>query len=507
MRGLALAMILLGPGACDGPGAKKKTAPLPPPPPPTTAQPKVPFDANTDWFKDARYGLFVHFIPGMNDITATSSADWNSKVNAFDVNAFADQVVATGAKYVVMTLGQDSGYYCSPNAAYDWYVGAGKTSTRDLPAEVLAALGDRGIKLMLYVGADAPSDDPAIALALGVTTISSDGFDYVLTPTLRTRWSQVIREWSDRYGSGVAGWLFDGAYAQVGFDASYASAFAAAARDGNPSSIVGFDPAPDADVQTYPQFDPEDFTAGEMNLVDPATYQYPLSRWTDHATQWHALSFLGPTWGNPSSTPVDGEIRDPLDGLVVKNYINDVNARGGVVTFDMAVFKNGSLAANQLDLMAGVKQSLRVSRTVPHIDRSVTATSEQSGYEGQRAIDNDLGTMWQTRFDPIVDPLPQSITYALGGTYPITAFRYLPRRDQSVSMNGNITGYNLYGSLDGVTFTLLSSGVWADDGAEKTIELSAVPTAFVKLEVTAGHGGSASAANINVEYESPPGAP
>src|SRR5665647_2751384 len=58
----------------------------------------------TDWFHDSKYGLFVHYL-------FSSEADFAS----FNAEAFAAAVNETGAKYAVMTLGQNSGYFCSPN--------------------------------------------------------------------------------------------------------------------------------------------------------------------------------------------------------------------------------------------------------------------------------------------------------------------------------------------------------------------------------------------------------
>lgn len=59
------------------------------------------------WFKAAKYGAFVHFLP--------SGAEYQKTVDGFDVEAFADRMVQAGAAYVFLSLGQNSGYYCSPN--------------------------------------------------------------------------------------------------------------------------------------------------------------------------------------------------------------------------------------------------------------------------------------------------------------------------------------------------------------------------------------------------------
>ena len=63
---------------------------------------------NTDWFKNARYGVFMHFLP--------SNPEGFALVDQFDVKSLANQLETMGAKYFVITLGQNSGYLNSPNA-------------------------------------------------------------------------------------------------------------------------------------------------------------------------------------------------------------------------------------------------------------------------------------------------------------------------------------------------------------------------------------------------------
>ena len=74
-----------------------------------------PYNQNTDWFKDAKYGLFVQWLYGDNDI----KGNWDALVNGFDVNAFANQVEQTGAKYVTFTIGQGHKEWVAPSTIYD----------------------------------------------------------------------------------------------------------------------------------------------------------------------------------------------------------------------------------------------------------------------------------------------------------------------------------------------------------------------------------------------------
>src|SRR5207248_7583966 len=113
------------------------------------------------WFKAAKYGVFVHFLP--------SGPGYQKEVDAFDVESFGDQMGRAGAAYVFLTLGQNSGYYCSPNKTYEAYLRCkpnARCSRRDLPMELADALARRKIRLMLYLPSRAPQHDKAAMAGL-----------------------------------------------------------------------------------------------------------------------------------------------------------------------------------------------------------------------------------------------------------------------------------------------------------------------------------------------------
>ena len=140
-----------------------------------------------------------------------------------------------------------------------------------------------------------------------------------------------------------------------------------------------------------------------------------------------------------------------------------------------------------------------VRDSIPQSQMTATATSEENAYtwgnnEASMAIDGNLDTIWHTKWDGS-DVLPQSITLNLGGTYNIDTIAYLPRQTGG---NGIITGYNVYVSTNGVDFAKVASGTWANDTKEKFATFTPTNASYVKLEATAGVGGYASAAEINV---------
>ena len=121
--------------------------------------------ANTDWFQEQKWGVFVHYLT-----SAEMSADeWNAQVDTFDVGGLADELEAAGASFIFLTLGQNSGHYCAPNATYDRIAGIdpSKCSRRDLVADLYDELHPRGIELLVYLPSGAPAADEQAYQAFG----------------------------------------------------------------------------------------------------------------------------------------------------------------------------------------------------------------------------------------------------------------------------------------------------------------------------------------------------
>ena len=294
---------------------------------------------HTDWFRDAKYGVFMHFLP--------ADAKGLALVEQFDVQALANQLEQTGAKYFVLTLGQNSGFFNSPNAAYDRYTGYApgeRCASRDLPLELSRALQLKGIRLMLYLPCQVPNEDARAQKAFG---LRQGRADQPIDLAFANKWAEVIREWSERYGDQVSGWWFDGAYDHVRFNEAIAEVYARAVKRGNPRAIVTFNPG----VKVIRHTQAEDYTAGELN--EPFDH-VPASRWLD-GSQWHALTYLGSTWGQRNTRYSAQRWAD---------WVGAVMANGGVVTLDLGPNYDpargpvGSLDREQAEQLEAVKAAL-----------------------------------------------------------------------------------------------------------------------------------------------------
>ena len=248
--------------------------------------------SRADWLHAARFGAFMHVLPS-DDATLREIGD-------FDVERLAQQLDAAHVKYFVLTLGQNSGYFNAPNAAYDrisGYQPGERCSARDLPLDLHRALSARNIRLMLYLPCQAPNQDARAQKAFGLATGVAD---QPIDAAFAERWASVIREWSTRYGDKVSGWWFDGGYDSVHFDEAVAAIYSEAVRAGNANALVTFNPGVGLERHTRA----EDYTAGELN--EPFTV-LPTSRFVD-GSQWHALTYLGSTWADAQHPLYDGAL-------------------------------------------------------------------------------------------------------------------------------------------------------------------------------------------------------
>lgn len=289
--------------------------------------------SSTDWFKDAKWGVFTHYLTG----SETSVKDWNRRVDSFDVNQLAEQLSSVGTAYYVITIGQNSGHYCSPNSAYDKYVGISpsKCSERDLIKDISEALKPKGIKLMVYLPSGAPAADITAFEKLGWKWGYGGNWPSGGARTgerlaeFQLKWQEIISEWSIRWGNNVVGWWLDGCYFS---DEMYRNpeppnfqSFSESLKAGNPDSIVAYNPGVLVPVISLTEF--EDYTAGEISDAFPVC----SGRWVNGA-QYHILSYLGNWWGG-------GEPRFP-DEFVI-GYTKHVNSKNGVVTWDVPISESG----------------------------------------------------------------------------------------------------------------------------------------------------------------------
>jgi hypothetical protein len=327
------------------------------------------------WMR-GKYGLFIGYAPGVNDITGTNNGSWDATVNAFDTDAFAADVNATGASFVVFNLGWITGHYCMPNQTFVNITGqTGYCSQRNLIRDIYNSLQavNPDIKVMVYLASEGPRLAPATIT--NPSALNCENGAGPLWADFRKKFNAMVKEWSTSAGSMISGWWLDGAYTYWGItydsngtivyndpaDGSRGldnlNALITACRAGNPNAAVACNtymlPTGPNGYTTY-----ADYTTGEVDFFERTPISPTVSVTDANGTStlhWNATSFLGNVWGNSNATK--------FSNLQLANHVYFVCQYGGSLMIDMAPSRSGHLYPAQLAQMAAVKTAVRVNQT------------------------------------------------------------------------------------------------------------------------------------------------
>ena len=303
---------------------------------------------NTDWFHDAGFGIMAHFLKEVFSPDG-GSKEWNDAVNSFDVKKFASQTNETGAGFVMFTLGQNSGYYCSPNAAFDRAVGVKPgelCSKRDLPMDLMKELKKYNIPLILYLPSNPPVGNKLVSEKFKYPLKKDSATSQFNQPILE----DMIREWSMRYGKGVKGWWFDGLYSwnnirSTRMDMSLdhnISTHTLAAKAGNKNSIVTYNSGFGKISGNTPYCD---YSSGEKMTID----EFPSGRWVEDGVQWFLFTYLGEKWGG-KGLQFETEKLTEMAKSIVKN--------GGVLCLEVVPEPTGEILPQHLEQIRAVGRKL-----------------------------------------------------------------------------------------------------------------------------------------------------
>ncbi len=314
----------------------------------TVATPADGAEANAkDWFAQSKYGLMFHYLPEAG-MSSGPDGTWDRTVANFRVDRFVSDVKKTGARYVVFSVGQVSGYYAAPNAFYEKQTGSRRgtfTSSRDLIADLAPALKAARIKLMVYMAVEGPTNAPDVVRSrFPVTTDKAP-------PDTRRSVNAMLREWSLRWGASVSGWWLDGCYPGSDYEdpaigEQAVTELMRSVKVGNPHAIAACNPKA---LQFRGQSPEQDFVAGEENTLQRYPQATPVHYKGKNLT-WHVVSYVGSNWGKHDLRFASNQ---------VASYVKNVSDLGGVVTLDLGVNADGSLSAQQIETMKVVTRVVR----------------------------------------------------------------------------------------------------------------------------------------------------
>ena len=220
-------------------------------------EPKV---NRAQWMADGRYGIMVHYLPNPEgDTPEQRTASYNKTVDGFDLDGFMRQFQESGAKWLIFTIGQNTGYYCSPNGYLDNILG-GHTSSRDLLFEIARSVHVQGKRFICYLPVEVASQRQEVKDAFAWNP--SDQSQY------QQRYLQFVEAYSKKLGSLCDGWWFDGWYEPIVQGKWAPQRWIDACRAGNPKTIVAFNDAAFCAGHIDPITPLEDYHAGEVHLLE-----------------------------------------------------------------------------------------------------------------------------------------------------------------------------------------------------------------------------------------------
>jgi hypothetical protein len=356
----------------------------------------IPSQSDRTHWMAGRYGLMVHWIyPHLMGENTPPAASLDDAVNQFNLERFLQDFAATGADWLIFTLGQNSGYYASPNSVIEQLAGKDRCSKRDLALEIANGVHDLGKRFIAYLPCEVAGNR---ALHEGFAWNTQEGTDQA---AFQTRYLSAVREWAERLGPLMDGWWYDGCYQWPLFHNDYMDwpAWFEASRAGNPDRVVAFNDGSLCNGLTQPLTPQQDYLSGEtevlvngrIRLGRPATPQLlaygdqaqtvpepiptflPDSRFVPGTNcQWHCLLPVDCFWGHGNGTvdwlPSDlyhvGDPESTATQMEPPLYADDELAGfltncltvGGAVTMNVGIYQEGHLGLETVRQLASVRR-------------------------------------------------------------------------------------------------------------------------------------------------------
>jgi len=304
--------------------------------------------ADTTWMREGLYGLQLHWT-SQSQPRHGAQLPYDEAVAAFDVERFAAMVHELGAKHVTFTTSHAEFYFPAPIAAIDAIM-PGRTSERDLVADLIAALGARDIRLMLYYHnghGHAPEPDGWWER----TGFPTDTERFV------DNWCAQISEAGERYGSGLAGWWFDDGCVYYPLNPSFFR-MGQAAKAGHPGRVVCYNP------WIWPRLtDYQDYFCGETYRYLTETRHLPADRsgvfsgGPQAGLQAHTNFVLEGYWVHDQpESPI------PTPNVPLEQFLEDSVAaigRGIVPSFNLEIYQDGGISPQSRDYLLALKERVR----------------------------------------------------------------------------------------------------------------------------------------------------
>jgi len=318
--------------------------------------------ASTEWIVKAGYGLMFHWTSQSIGKDGTHKP-YAQAVDDFEVKPFADMVEETGAGYVFLTIGHAESYCPGPITAWEKYH-PGKTTRRDLIAEMADALNARGIKMMCYLN---------VASLARYPRSGEDEFTRIMT--------EIVTEFGQHYKEKVAGYWFDCCYqAREKYPGFSFREFFKTCKAGNPNRILTLNSWIYPNVSEW-----QEYWAGEVG----SPVGLPVNGTTPEngpgaGLRYHALLLMEPYW-------VQQRVDMPRPQFTAQrlgDYVSQCKANGGAVTINLGMYQDGTVDPSAVNVLKEVRKRVTaVNRGGPKPAPSEKPAPQKDPPRQGRALD------------------------------------------------------------------------------------------------------------------------
>ena len=316
--------------------------------------------ADVRWMARETFGVGFHWTKRTMPRTGRAKS-YDQAAADFDVERFADQVASTGASFVVLTTSHSDQYIPAPIKALDQIL-PGRTTKRDLIADLIAALGKRQMKLFLYYHLG-PIEDPAWSTATHMWDSDSTRFF--------SNWRAIIGEMGTRYGKGLAGWWFDDGLGNYYYRSPDWAALQQATKSGNPQRAVCFNSWSGASATEFQDYYcGEEVAPGGLNefLNTDGSLGGTLQKGGDGrilkgqfaGLQSSAMFVVESDWVH---TKRDSEVADPKwTPQSLAKTMAALKAHGTAPILNMLIYQDGTIAPKSLELVRNAARIAGVAK-------------------------------------------------------------------------------------------------------------------------------------------------
>jgi len=315
-----------------------------------------------EWMGKGTFGLMTHYLITPQGNTAEEKTkDFNKTIWGFDLEKYCDQFSRTGADWLIFTIGQNTGYYASPNEYLDREL-PGRTSERDLVLTLAERVKCAGKRFIAYLPAEVGMEFENMPELKNVFKWKpGDQAEF------QKRYQEFVRAYAKKFSHLLDGWWFDGCYeyaANLGIKFDWHS-WIETAKAGNPDAIVAFNDGAFCIGNTEAVTPLADYLAGEVHYLENGKIKlrnitidipgmkeglYMPSEQYVKGVQWHALlpfdsTFIG---GQPLS----------YDDKTLFEFVRDCRKVGGAVTINIPVSDDGRMLDKSVAQLQRLCQNL-----------------------------------------------------------------------------------------------------------------------------------------------------